>query len=415
MKPQTLKKGVTTSARLLAEIRHLHPELSFCGEPKNAILKVPDGLVNYVLSLLKNDRVRPPQVSMAQWRELLHILKSHWIIPLLYWQAGRLPDEFRPPASILDQMRDAFQWSRVRCLQMEKQLREIAAAFKAEGIRVLVLKGPAYGRTVYPDPALRPGSDLDLLVLPDQMRLSEAILEDLGYRCDAKLFDASEKLYKDEKFVHLKNPRDYLTIELHWRLHSFLGIRQDAGPEELFFRAKTVTGPSLVFEALGPVDALIHTAINNAFGHYDGMRLIWVHDVATLSSSLTVPDQWELLQERCVAWRARLAVELSLTMAREWLGLLLPSGFQDFSTWPRPTEIEAEAWEKIVHRHRDLSTLLKLRLPPCSGPIEKARLLFRLFFPPLDKVRKDFPTGKGFLVPLSYARRWRHWVEKLRS
>jgi len=409
------KKGVTTSDRLLAEIRHLHPGLSFCGEPKNEILKVSDGLLNYVLSLLRNDPIQPPQVSMAQWRELLHILKSHWIIPLLYWHAGRLPDEFRPPVPVLDQMRAAFQWSRVRCLHMERQLREIATAFKAEGVRVLVLKGPAYGRTVYPDPALRPGSDLDLLVLPVHMRRSEAILGALGYQCEAGLFDVSEALYKEEEFVHVENPRDYLTIELHWRLHKLMGIRQDAGPEDLFFRAKTVASPSLAFEALDPVDALIHTAINNAFGHDEGMRLIWVYDVAVLSGSLTLPDQWKLLQERCVAWRARLAVELSLTMAREWLGLSLPPGFQDFSTWPRPTEIEAEAWEKVVHRHRDLPTLFKLRLPPCSGPVEKARLLFRLFFPPLDKVRKDFPNRKGFLVPLSYARRWWHWVEKLRS
>lgn len=103
------KKEVTTSARLLTGIRHLHPKLSFCGEPRNAILSVFEGLLNYILSLLKNDPIRPPRVSMDQWRALLHILESHWIIPLLYWQAGRLTDEFQPPADVLGQMRAVFQ------------------------------------------------------------------------------------------------------------------------------------------------------------------------------------------------------------------------------------------------------------------------------------------------------------------
>ena len=374
------KKGITTSARLLAETHHLHPGLSFCGEPKNAILKVSDGLLNYVLSLLKNDPIQPPQVSMAKWRELLDILKSHWIIPLLYWHTGRLSNEFRPPAPVMDQMRAAFQWSRVRCLHMDRQLREIAAAFKAEEIQVLVLKGPALGRTVYPDPALRPASDLDLLARPEDMVQARAILEELGYTCTARNFSAKETPDIHDNFAHTKNQRYFREIELHWRLHALIGIRQDAQTEELFARAVTVESPSVTFDALRPVDALIHRALNNAFNHDVSMRLIWIYDAALLAGELSVPDDWELLQERCVAWRARLAVELSLEMARAWLGLRLPKGFVDFSTWPQPTDIEADAWPKVVHRHHRLLSMVRLRMPAGFRPLEWVRLLTYLVF-----------------------------------
>ena len=123
------QSGITASANLLTKIHDLHPKLSFCGEPKNAILEIPDDLLNYVLSLLKNDPTRPPQEPLSQWQKLLKTLKSHWIIPLLYWQAGRLPNEYQPPTPIMDLMRDDFQWSRVRDLNMERQLREITTAF----------------------------------------------------------------------------------------------------------------------------------------------------------------------------------------------------------------------------------------------------------------------------------------------
>ena len=414
-----MKKSYTepqsAATSLLNDIRHLHPNLQFCGDPPNAILSVSNPLLNYVLSLLKDDPIHAPRVSMEEWSELFFILRSHWVSSLLYWHLGRLRDEFRPPESIVDRMRASFQWSRTRCFHMEKQLREIVAAFNDEGVRILVLKGPALGRTAYSDPALRPSSDLDLLVRPDDMVQSCAILEDLGYKCEARLFDADETLYKDEKFVHLDNPRNYRAIELHWQLHTFLGISQEARTEELFHRAIKVETDSFSFEALDPVDSLIHTAINNAFGHDNGMRLIWIYDIKILALKLAVPDDWELLQKRCVEWRARLAVELSIEMARAWLGLRLPQGFDDFTKWPQPTDSEVNGWSKLISRHHRFLDLLSLRIPPSSGVVEKARLFIRLVFPPRDKVCRDFPPPHDLLFPLSYVLRWLHWVKKLRS
>ena len=404
-----------TPGRLLDEVRHLHPGLKFCGEPKNAILNVSDDLLNYVLSLLKDDPIHAPRVSIAEWSELLHILKAHWVLPLLYWYAGRLPEEFQPPKPILESMRTAFQWSRARCFHMENQLGEITAAFKDEGVRVLVLKGPAYGRTVYPDPALRPASDLDLLVRPEEMLRSRAILEGLGYKCEARLFDAEEILYKDEKFVHRENPGKYRAIELHWKLHFLLGIGQEAETDELFARAARVESSPITFEALDAVDAVIHTAINNAFGHDNTMRLIWICDAALLARKLVVPDDWKLLQKRCIDWRARLAVELSLGLAKAWLGLSLPRGFEDFSEWPQPTDIEADGWSRMISRHHRLLSLIKLRMPKDTGFLEKARLFARLVFPLREKVCCNFPPPHDLLFPISYIRRWWYWGGKLRS
>jgi len=103
-------------------------------------------------------------------------------------------------------------------------------------------------------------------------------------------------------FVHKKHLRYFRKIELHWQLHSFLGIRQEARTEELFDRAIKVETDSLSFEVLDSVDAFIHTAINNAYGHDDAMRLIWAYDIKMLALSLAVPSDWEKLQKRSVAW-----------------------------------------------------------------------------------------------------------------
>jgi len=35
----------TTSTRLLDEVHHLHPNLQFCGEPRNAILSISEDIL----------------------------------------------------------------------------------------------------------------------------------------------------------------------------------------------------------------------------------------------------------------------------------------------------------------------------------------------------------------------------------
>jgi len=89
---------------------------------------------------------------------------------------------------------------------MERQLREIIEGFQEEGVRVLVLRGPALAFSLYPDPAMRPSCDLDLLVLPEQVVQARGILEDLGYKCLAKRFETARDFFREECFVHQKNP-----------------------------------------------------------------------------------------------------------------------------------------------------------------------------------------------------------------
>jgi len=397
--------------RRLDEIYRLYPSFKFCGGPRNAILSVSEDLLRYVLSLLKQDPILSPKVPITKWSNLLSILNTHWIVPLLYWHVARLPDEFRPPGLILDRMKMAFRWSRSRCFLLEKQLEEILSAFKDKEIRVLVMKGPALGKMVYTDPVLRPASDLDILVKPDQVVHSRAVLEGLGYKCLGKRFEISRDFYNDEIFVNQKNQRHNRQVELHWDLHRFSGIRRDVGVADLIDRAAEVNAAPFAFEALDPIDALIHRAVSNAFDKGTSMRMIWVYDVKLLAEHLTTPEDWRTLQERSVAWRARLAVEHSLNMAEAWAGFQIPSRFEDFSDWPEPTQIEVKAWSKITQKHQGLTRLFSLHMDKATSLKDKIRYYFNLLFPSPNYIRSSYPPSNKWLLPFSYVRRWWRWIK----
>ncbi len=375
----------------------IHPSMKLCGTTDTTLLDVPEQLLTYVRSVLQDESPLAPEASVDEWSSLLNFLRANWMIPFVYRRIGSLPQECRPPETITDEMRQDFLFSVVRSLHMERQLQEIIEALQEEGVRVLVLRGPALAFSLYEDAAMRPSCDLDLLVLPEQVVQARGILEDLGYRCLAKRFETARDFFREECFIHHENPGNKFPVDLHWvhwELHPFFKGSEEVDILDLFQRGWKVETPTLAFETLDPVDYLIHSAIHLIMIHKNEMRLSWIYDTALLAQHLQVPDDWETLQERSVAWRARLPLEHCLKMAQVWAGLELPDGFDDFSTWPRPTEDEAAVWEDTMRHHW-------------------VTILLRLLFPHPDIVRFCYPTSSNWLLPLAYVRRWLRWIDDL--
>jgi len=404
-----------TNTTLKGVMQEIHPGLRLCGTTDKSLLHLSDELLTYVRSVLKDESPSAPEVSVDEWSSLLNFLRANWMIPFTYRKIGSLPPERRPPETITDEMRQAFLVSVVRSLYMETQLQEIIEAFRERDVRVLILRGPALAFSLYPDPAMRPSSDLDLLVMPKNVVQARGILESLGYTCLARRFETARDFFREECFIDQKNPGDKLPVDLHWvhwELHPFFKGSEEVEIEDLFQRAWKFETPTLTFETLHPVDYLIHSAIHLVMIHRNEMRLSWIYDTALLARHLQVPDDWETLQERCVAWRARLPLEHCLKMAQAWAGLELPAGFDDFSTWPLPAEDEAAVWADTM-RHHWVTILLKRSLANPYLLLKKVPSLLRLLFPHPDIVRLCYPVSSDWLLPFSYVRRWFRWIDDL--
>ena len=395
--------------------QEIHPSLKLCGTTDESCLDLSDVLLAYVRSVLHDEYPQAPEASMDEWSRLLNFLKVNWMIPFVYRKIGSLPQECRLPETITDEMRQDFLLSCVRSVHMERQLREIIEAFREQGVRVLVLRGPALAFSLYEDPAMRPSSDLDLLVMPEQVVQARGILESLGYKCLAKRFEFARDFFREECFIDQKNLGNKFPVDLHWvhwELHPFFKGGEEVDIEDLFQRGWKVETPTLTFETLHPVDYLIHSAIHLVMIHRMEMRLSWIYDTVLLAQQLKVPDEWKTLQERSVAWRARLPLEQCLKLAQVWAGLKLPDGFDDFSTWPRPSEDEADVWAGTMHHHW-VTILLKRSLSSPSLLLKRVPSLLRLLFPHPDMVRLCYPTSSNWLLPFSYVRRWFRWIDDL--
>jgi hypothetical protein len=307
---------------------------------KNVLIYSLQDLLSYFLTLLRNEQPILPKATAEVWSARLNYLNNYAIIPLLYWKIGLLPPELRPPKDIVNQMRETFLGSHGRYLLMEGQLREIIRAFEHEGIEALVLKGPALAVQVYPHPATRPFADIDLLVRPDQYSKTKEALCQLGYRSQTNRFDTFQELFNADSFVHSDNSKKYFEVDVHWSLFQYHGLARNNGVEEVLWNTQKVETPTLRFETLDRVNALLYAAFHLIIQHPDDMRLTWIGDISLLAQSLVYPDEWELLRQRCSTLKLSLAMEEALKLAQVLYGLQLPEVYSDFTKWLDPEEDE---------------------------------------------------------------------------
>ncbi len=373
---------------------------------------VSENLFLYIQSLLKDELSVEIDESPDTWSILTDKLRPHSILPLMYWKVRNLPEPLQPPLEIVDRLRETFLWSRMRSLLFERQISEIIDAFRARKLDMLVLKGPALGRVVYPDPAVRPSSDIDLLLSPDKVVQAGTILEELGYKNIFNRFAGHKDFSNEEIFVDQSNNKSKVNVEVHWDLHRFSVLTGEIEFEELYNRAIEVnidSGP--IFRALHPVDELINSALHLVTSHPQAIRLIWLYDIFLLSKTIAYPSEWYILQERSHRYNARISLEKVFSLAAKWTALQLPEGFNHFQEWPQPSKAEINTWNDMVNSQHNARSTLKLYL---SGSLpHKLKKVIQLIFPSSEMVKSAFPNSNSQILPLLYLKRWWKWLKKL--
>ncbi|PKN25789.1 MAG: hypothetical protein CVU65_07570 [Deltaproteobacteria bacterium HGW-Deltaproteobacteria-22] len=159
---------------------------------------------------------------------------------------------------------------RLRLLRALDQVDELGAAFAAEGIGWVLVKGVGLSLSVWPDPFLRSFSDLDVFVVPTRFASAVLVLARLGYHT-AEIPDGSQ--------VHWTFYRDDSSpVELH---HVF--SREFGSPPSLVERF-VATGKSVPSDETGILrvpDPAAHLAyvLLHAYNHGFQLSPGWALDV----------------------------------------------------------------------------------------------------------------------------------------
>ncbi len=314
---------------------------------------------------------------VADWTTLPTVAEAQGMSPLAYRHLYQA-DAPLPPA-IKRQMQALTARHQKANLIRLQVLRDILAAYQAAGLATIVLKGAALACVIYPDPSLRPMSDLDLLVHPSDLARAREILIEQGFAVpvQAKAIGAQRHL----EAASLQVEGWSVQVELHHKLHDayfdHIAARLPHSPlrwiqaaaarstfeisEQTWQALQSFTLEDVTAQALGDTDMLIHLCQHLAshVNAWDSPRLIWIADIVSWAEHYAATIDWEWLRQRHAAVLNTLSLLHAMTPLSENLRSCAkikvgkaPQGIGvDFQGWPRtpPNVWRAKGYRQVWH------------------------------------------------------------------
>jgi hypothetical protein len=202
--------------------------------------------------------------------------ERHGIAPILHVFSRNRSKDLDPGLSAA--LARSYVQNRARAIILLSEAARICEAFEKRGIACIPLKGAALAEDLYGDPAMRPMTDVDILVPRTALAAAREIMVGFGYEEETgDLREGFQEEFRSELSFFRATPHR-ARIEIHWGLLNFGG--QEDWTKDAFDRSiLTPRGRRLTDE-----DTLLYLAAHSAY-HHQNDRLLWEFDVALLLQS----------------------------------------------------------------------------------------------------------------------------------
>lgn len=316
----------------------------------------------------------------SDWDEVVAGAERHGLGPILYRRLSqeRLLDCI--PPEITMKLKMDFMRTAALAVRFSVELERLIARLNLNGIEPVILKGAALAETIYEDPALRPYSDIDLLIKEEDWPLFRSALRELGFEPQGR--DCPTLPYR------------LTTSDMHDHWFSFRDskgpmIECKFDPLELGLRMKTldtVWERTVEFNVglsrarkLSINDELVMLCVHlNRHGY---RRLIWLVDIVKFVDANKDVIDWDRVYKTARAEKVLPSVFYTLKYVNELLGGDVPN---DVLWSLRPSRIKSLVWQVFWPRPKVISF---------TGPHEAA-LVFRKRFSSIWLVPNLILTGR---------------------
>lgn len=274
---------------------------------------LPGTILSLVAATPVASPVAPAQLDEAGWEGLDTLATQHRLQPLLHHRTASRSDI---PSAIAARWAERRRMSAAMALHIQNELHTTVALLGAAGLTTIALKGAWLAWHAYPEPALRPMRDLDLLLSAETAIPAFRHLLDNGYTwIEPSDLSLEDSLRLDKHLPPLLSPRG-VVIELHQRLWEIDGRMDhrapDADDEE--FRRRCERQGGILFPA--PTDMLAHLIIHAVYDHRLDCGGLVLSDVALLLHRR--PVDWARFWAEARSRHYERGAALILSLVRDW-------------------------------------------------------------------------------------------------
>jgi hypothetical protein len=207
----------------------------------------------------------------------------------------------------------------VHLLRAEVTFKNVRDLLAEKGIKVLLLKGPHLGHTVYDSPRDRLYGDLDVLVLPEDFERAAAILLGNGFK--PFVFDSfTPEIQRDFKHWEFNSPWGTM-VELHRWLSGH--DRYPVDSAGLFTRSEKFNFGETPALGLAAEDLLLHLCLHMGTSYFQVIEPKHVADIGLLIKKRKM--DWQLFLQRVGKAGATAIAYYALQAAQLQANALVPA------------------------------------------------------------------------------------------
>ena len=296
------------------EMRPEHELLLSCGR-----VRLEDSTARRVRELLSEN---------LDWSRLVPTAQRHGLIPLLYHHIAAI-DHDAVPELAFQQLRDRALATTRRNLRLTAGLIDLLGALDDADIPAMLFKGPALALAAYGNLALRPFSDLDILVRTADLPRTVDLLRSRGFTRKLELRAAQKRAYVQFQYASAFNGvEEQVHVDLHWRFakrYFVIGLR----PQTLWQESTPVPLPGARARTFSPEVLLLLLCWHGAkHGPTPWPRALWVCDVAELIRATPRLD-WSKVLEHARRHGGQRILRLGLALAGDLFGAPLPGDVRE--------------------------------------------------------------------------------------
>ena len=381
------------------------------------------------LQLLLLDLIAPARtVTQAQvdamsapdWQALLGMVRQHRLGPLLHWQLERAHAHLIIPPDVKADLALNHKNAALRSLMLQREIVLLHQILNKANIPYVALKGAYLAYHAYPQPALRPLRDVDILVPKDRTLEAYQALLDGGLSRISQYHHAGMPKAVMEVWHHLpplRSASGRVHVELHSRLfdHEKDGLAQVDPSETRKLWDRCIKMPlanqAITFQS--PTDLLLHLIEHAVYHHKFSNGPLLLSDLAYLINTQAI--DWHLFWEMADMGRQTRGCLLALKLTQRYWGI-------DRIVWPQvaqpePTLMDEPLDAAALLMLRDLSSSSDIHLNGeigrAKGFVAKIGVLLSGVFPPKAVMAATYPVAQySWRVYLWYPVRWHYLLTR---
>ncbi len=341
-------------------------------------------------------------LTPEHWNTLVSEASRHRIAPLIYRKVKQAATEWMIPEDVVLKFREKYLANAYRNTVLFHQLTELLARLNNKDIPVILLKGAHLAEFVYKDMALRPMSDLDIMVREEHLSEAVQVAFSAGYQFFYEKKNAKEKsnasycydiLKYYKHFQPLIHPETNCLLEIHCFIAE-VGSSFQIPASELWRNAlPEVFNYNEVF-LLSPEDLIIHLCLHASYDHLFDFGLSALYDIALTIKYYGQNLDWDKVQHRSGQWRTNQCLLLSLYLTKKWLDANIPDAiFKNFSVDEIVTIAEAR-----IFKTSEISTSMHphyIQWRNRKGICAKIRYVLGVLFPSRDFMANRYLQPKS--------------------